>query len=260
VRIGVCLKQVPDAASAVSLGEVAGALADDAVGWVLSPLDRHALEEALRLREVHGGEVTVLHVGPDRPPSVVMEGLALGADSAVHAWEPAFSGLDAFGRATVLAAAIRSALAPFDLILTGQRGMGEDEGQVPGLLAELLDVPQVTGVVRVEKVGDGLRVERDVEGGREIWESELPALLAAHRALNEPRQRSLKGVLAAKKKPLQRLDAAALGLTTEDVAPHVRVEGQEARALRRTVRMIEGTPAEQAHELVSALRKDRVLP
>jgi electron transfer flavoprotein beta subunit len=259
VRIVVCLKQVPDDASAVSLGEAAGALADDALAWVLSPLDRHALEEALRLREVHGGEVTVLHVGPDRPPSVVMEGLALGADSAVHAWDPAFSDLDALGRAKVLAGAIRS-LTPFDLVLTGQRGMGEDEGQVPGLLAELLDVPQVTGVVRVEKVGDGLRVERDVEGGREIWESDLPALLAAHRALNEPRQRSLKGVLAAKKKPLRRLDAAALGLTAEDVAPHVRIEEQEARPLRRAVRMIEGTPSEQVQELVSALRKDRVLP
>jgi electron transfer flavoprotein beta subunit len=259
LRIIVCLKQVPDDSGAVPLG-ADGAWIEEAIAWTLSPLDRHALEEALSLRERHGGSVTVLHVGPDRPPSVLTEGLALGADAAVHLWDESFGVLDACGRARVLAAAIRVALSPFDLILTGQRGLGEDEGQVPGLLAEMLDIPQVTAAVKVELTADGLRAERDVEGGREVWETELPALLSAHKALNVPRQRSLKGVLAAKKKPVQRLDAAAVGLSAAELAPRLRLEGQEASLLRRPVRMLDGAPDAQVRELLRCLRKDGALP
>jgi electron transfer flavoprotein beta subunit len=201
----------------------------------------------------------VLHLGRDRAPSVLTEGLALGADAAFHVWDASLEALDAAGRAVVLAAAIRAALTPFDVILMGERGLGADEGQVPGLLAEALDIPQVTAVVKVDVVAGGLRAERDVEGGREVWETSLPVVLSAHKALNVPRQRSLKGVLAAKKKPVRRLDAAALGLSAEDVAPRVRVERREPRLLRRPVRMLEGPPDVQVRDLLIAMRKDGVL-
>ncbi|HET9316525.1 MAG TPA: electron transfer flavoprotein subunit beta/FixA family protein, partial [Vicinamibacteria bacterium] len=180
--------------------------------------------------------------------------LAMGADSAVHLKDAGFDGLDPLGTARVLAAAIKGLGA--DLVLTGQQGVGGDNSQVPGLLAELLDLPQVTMAVKVE-VGDGqARVEREIEGAREVWETSLPAVISAQKGLNEPRYASLKGIMAAKKKPIEVKDAAALGLDAAALAPRATVASLELPAARQAVRMIEGDADTQVRELLRLLHEE----
>ena len=260
MRIVVGLKQVPDDTFGPPLSWGGDPAASGQQAWMLSPFDRYALEEGLRIRDATSGEVVVAHVGPDHPPSVLTEGLALGADRAVHVWDPALGDLDPLGTARVLACVLRR-LAPVDLILCGQRGVGEEHGQIPGLLAELLDLPQVTFVVRTELLDGGrLRVEREVEGAREIWETSLPAVLSAQKGLNEPRQRSLKGVLGARKKPTERLGTADLTLAGADLAPQLQIDAVRPTAPRGAVRMLTGEPDAQARELVRLLREEGRLP
>jgi electron transfer flavoprotein beta subunit len=255
MKIIVCVKQVPDTETRIRIAPDGKGIVEQDVNWIVSPYDEFAIEEALRLKEKQGGEVVLVGLGPDRVQTALRNGLAMGADSAVHLKDPLFDQTDTLGVARALAAAIKG-LAPFDLVLTGQQGVGGDHSQVPGMLAELLDVPQVTTVVKLE-VGDGkATAEREIEGAHEQWETSLPALLSAQKGLNEPRYASLKGIMAAKKKMIDVKDAAALGLDGEALKPLTHVVGLELPPARATVRMIEGDPATQAKELIRLLHEE----
>jgi electron transfer flavoprotein beta subunit len=254
LKIAVCVKQVPDTETRVRIAPDGKGIVESDVNWIVSPYDEFAIEEALKIREAKGGEVVLVCVGPDRVQSALRNGLAMGADAALHLKDPAFEGLDPLGTARVLAAAIKGVSA--DLILTGQQGVGGDNSQVPGLLAELLDLPQVTMAVKIE-LGEGTaRVDREVEGAHEIWETSLPAVISAQKGLNEPRYASLKGIMAAKKKPLEVKDAAALGLDAAALAPLTRVTALELPPPRPAVKMIEGDPATQVKELLRLLHEE----
>ena len=253
MRVAVCLKQVPDDIGRLLLREDGSGLQEGECTWMLSPFDRYAIEEALRIRAMHGGDCVAIHVGPEHAPSILTEALALGVDSAVHAWDGVFAALDPLGTARTLAAAVRLT-GPFDIILTGQRGVGEDHGQTPGLLAELLDWPQATLAVGLTIESEVARVVREVEDGREEWQVTLPAVISAQKGLNEPRQKSLKGVLAAKQKPMRRVGAAELGIAASDIAPQLRREGLVAALPRMPVQRIAGDPDTQARELIRLLR------
>ncbi|HEX9188781.1 MAG TPA: electron transfer flavoprotein subunit beta/FixA family protein [Vicinamibacteria bacterium] len=252
----VCVKQVPDTETRVKVAPSGDALSEaDVASWIVSPYDEFAVEEALRIKEAKGGEVIAVTAGPDRAQAALRTALAMGADSAVHVKDAALDGTDALGTARALAAAIRS-LGAVDLVLCGQQGVGGDNSQVPGMLAEILDLPQVTVAVKVE-AGDGkATVEREIEGGRETWETPLPAVVSAQKGLNEPRYASLKGIMAAKKKTIQVVDLAALGLDAAAVAPKVRVTALELPPARPAVRLIEGDPAAQAQELIRLLHEE----
>jgi len=256
MKIVVCVKQVPDTETRVKIAPSGTAIAEtDVANWIVSPYDEFAIEEALRIKEAKGGEVVVLTAGPDRAQAALRTGLAMGADSAVHVKDAALDATDTLGTARALAAAVRS-LAPFDLVLCGQQGVGGDHSQVPGMLAELLDLPQVTVVVKLE-LQDGKAVAtREIEGAQEVWETSLPAVISAQRGLNEPRYASLKGIMAAKKKPITALDAAALGLDAAALQPKTRLVALELPPPRPAVRLIEGEPGAQAKELVRLLHED----
>jgi electron transfer flavoprotein beta subunit len=255
MKIIVCVKQVPDTEARLKLSPDAGAIVEADLNWIVSPYDEFAIEEALRQKEKHGGEVVLVSLGPDRAQSALRNGLAMGADSAVHLKDPLFDATDTLGTARALAAAIKT-LAPFDLVLTGQQGVGGDNSQVPGLLAELLDLPQVTVAVKIEIADGKATVEREVEGAHETWETSLPAVVSAQKGLNEPRYASLKGIMAAKKKTIETKDAAALGLDTPSLAPKVRVTALEPPPARAAVRMIEGDPDAQVKELLRLLHEE----
>jgi len=256
MRMVVCVKQVPDTETRVKVAASGRAVAEGEVAnWIVSPYDEFALEEALRLKEAKGGDVVLVTLGPERAQSALRTGLAMGADSAVHVKDPALDGTDTLGTARALAAAIKT-LAPVDLVLCGQQGVGGDHSQVPGMLAELLDVPQVTVAVKIE-VGDGrATIEREIEGGRETWETPLPAVVSAQKGLNEPRYASLKGIMAAKKKPIQVFDLAGLGLDSAAVAPKVSVTTMELPPVRPPVRMVVGDAETQAKELIRLLHEE----
>lgn len=256
MKIVVCVEQVPDTETRVRIAPGGTGISEaDVQKWIVSPYDEFAIEEALRIKEAKGGEVVVLSAGPERVQAALRAGLALGADSAVHVKDAALDATDTLGTARALAAAIRS-LGPVDLVLCGQQGVGGDHSQVPGMLAELLDLPQVTVAVKIT-IGEGqASVEREIEGARETWTTSLPAVISAQKGLNEPRLTKVTGIMAAKKKPIRVLDAAALGLDAAALAPRLRVTGLELPAPRAAVRMVEGDAAAQARELVRLLHDE----
>jgi electron transfer flavoprotein beta subunit len=233
MRIVVCVKQVPDTEARIKIATDGKGVSESELNWIVSPYDEFAIEEALKLKEAKGGEVVLVSVGPDRAQAALRNGLAMGADSAIHMKDPLFDALDAHGTAWALAAAIKP-LGP-DLVLTGQQGVGADQSQVPGMLAEILDLPQVTVAVKIEITDSRATVQREIEGATETWETTLPAVLSAQKGLNEPRYASLKGIMAAKKKPMETLSLADLGIEADQVGLSVawsQVEGTTARPPR----------------------------
>jgi len=254
MKIVVCVKQVPDTEARIKIAPDGKGISESDLNWIVSPYDEFAIEEALKLKEAKGGEVVLVSVGPDRAQSALRNGLAMGADSAIHMKDPLFDTLDSHGTAWALAAAIKP-LGP-DLILAGQQGVGTDNSQVPGMLAEILDLPQVTMAVKIEITDSKAKVQREVEGATETWETTLPAVLSAQKGLNEPRYASLKGIMAAKKKPIQVMDAAAAGLKAEDLAPKTRIVSMELPPSRSAVTMIEGDADTQVKELLRVLHDE----
>jgi electron transfer flavoprotein beta subunit len=255
MKIIVCVKQVPDTETRVRIAASGKAIEEEGINWIVSPYDEFAIEEALRLKEAKGGEVVLVSLGPDRVQTALRTGLAMGADSAVHLKDPLFEQGDTLGTARALAAAIQ-VIGHFDLVLTGQQGVGGDHGQVPGLIAELLDLPQVTMAVKLEIQDGKAVVQREIEGAREVWETSLPAVLSAQKGLNEPRYANLKGIMAAKRKPIEAKDAAALGLDAAALEPRTGVVGMELPPSRPPVRMISGDPEAQAKELLRLLHEE----
>ena len=255
MKIIVCMKQVPDTEARIRIAPEGKAIAEADVNWIVSPYDEFAVEEALKIREAKGGEVVLVCMGSERAQAALRSGLAMGADSALHLKDPAFDAADTLGTARVLAAGIRT-LTPFDLVLAGQQGVGGDNSQIPGLLAELLDLPQVTVAVKIDVQDGKAVVEREIEGAHETWETSLPAVISAQKGLNEPRYASLKGIMAAKKKPIGVVDAVALGLGADALAPKARVVALELPPPRPPIRMIEGDPETQAKELLRLLHEE----
>jgi electron transfer flavoprotein beta subunit len=254
MKIVVCVKQVPDTEARIRISPDGKGIAEGELSWIVSPFDEFAIEEALRIKEKKGGEVILVSLGPDRAQAALRSGLAMGADSALHLKDPLFEGLDPLGTAWALAAAIRP-LSP-DLVLTGQQGVGGDNSQVPGLLAEILDLPQVTMAVKMDIGEAKATIEREIEGAHEVWETTLPAVVSAQKGLNEPRYASLKGIMAAKKKPIETRDATALGLKAEDVRPKTKVVALELPAVRPGVKMIQGDAEAQVKELLRLLHEE----
>jgi len=255
MKIIVCVKQVPDTETRIRIAPEGASIVESDVNWIVSPYDEFAIEEALRMKEAKGGEVILVSLGPDRVQSALRSGLAMGADAAVHLKDPAFDAADTLGVARALAAAIKG-LAPFDIVLTGQQGVGGDNAQIPGLLGELLDLPQVTMAVKVELQDGKAAVTREIEGAHETWETALPAVVSAQKGLNEPRYASLKGIMAAKKKPIDVKDAAGVGLSAADVAAKTRVVGLELPPPRPPIRMVEGDTDTQVRELLRLLHEE----
>jgi electron transfer flavoprotein beta subunit len=254
MKIIVCVKVVPDTAARLKVADGKNIATTD-LTWVISPYDEMAIEEGLKLREKHTGEVILLSLGPERVIAGLRNGLAMGADSAHQIWDSAFENLDASGRATVLAAAIRH-LGGADVVLCGHQGVGDDDSQTAGLIAGALDLPIVSMAVKFEVEGATAVVEREVEGGIEVWDTSLPAVITAQKGLNTPRYAGLKGIMAAKKKPMGVLDAATLGLSADALAAKTERRGMAPPADRPTVKLIPGDPAAQAKELIRLLHEE----
>ncbi len=255
MKIIVCVKVVPDTASRLKVAADGKQIVETDLTWIISPYDEIAIEEGLKLREKHGGEVILLSVGPERVVAGLRNGLAMGADAAHQIWDPAFESPDAAGRATVLAAAIRH-LGGADLVLCGHQGAGEDDAQTAGLLAGALDLPSVSMAIKLDVEGTAVVVEREVEGGIEVWDATLPAVITTQKGLNTPRYAGLKGIMAAKKKPMGVLDVAALGLSADALLARTERRSMAPPADRPPVQLIQGDPATQAKELIRLLHEE----
>ena len=201
MKIVVCIKQVPDSETKVVIKEGENWIDDTGVNYVINPYDEYALEEAIRIKEKQGGEVIVVSLGPDRTVNSIRTALAMGASSGIHIKaNTMYHGLSA---AKLLAETIKP-LNP-DLILLGKQAIDDDNMQIGPMVAELLNLPCVTVVSKLDIIPstqDGGTAEREIEGGKEIIEFPLPAVITAQKGLNEPRYPSLKGMMLAKSKPI----------------------------------------------------------
>jgi len=258
VKIGVCIKQVPDTETKVRIAADGRSIDETGVTFVISPYDEYALEEALRIKDKQPGEVVVFTVGDERAATSLRTALAMGADRAVHLKDAAFEGSDAVGLSRILAAALKP--ESFDLILMGKQAVGTDRGQIGPRVAELLGMPHVSVITHLEMTEKTFRAHREIEGAHEVVEGSTPVLLTAQKGLNEPRYASLKGILAAKKKELKVLGAADLGLdpaTVGKAGSRTRWEKLELPPARTAGKLLKDMePAAAARELVRLLREE----
>jgi electron transfer flavoprotein beta subunit len=249
VQIAVLTKLIPNPEATPRL-DADGLLVRE--GGVLDQGDEFGLELALRLVEAGEGEVTAVSMGPDDAATAIRRALSMGAHRGVHISDPALRGADALVTARVLAAALRR--SPFDLIVAGVESADGYTGTMPVTLAELLEVPSVTAVRALTVEGDALRLERQTASGYDVLSCPMPAVITVTAGATEPRYPSLKGIMAAKQKPLEQLDAAALGLSPDDLRASQRVlevHDAPAAAGGETIQAAEA-PARIADLLVEA--------
>ncbi|HEY6792262.1 MAG TPA: electron transfer flavoprotein subunit beta/FixA family protein [Trebonia sp.] len=215
LNIVVLVKQVPDTESERKLVPGAGTLDRAAADGLINELDEYAIEEGLRIAEAHGGEVTILSVGPARAAESIRKALSMGADKAIHVLDDGIAGSDALATSAVLAAALGQ--AGFDLVIAGAESTDARTGVIPAMLAERLGVPQLTLASKVDIAGTEVTVRRVNDEGLDVVAAPLPAVISVLEKINEPRYPSFKGIMAAKKKPVQTLSLADLGVSAQVV-------------------------------------------
>ncbi len=244
MKIAVCVSHVPDTETKVKVGSDGKTIDPAGVNYVLNPYDEFGVEEALKIREKDGGEVVAISLGGDANKETLRKALAMGADKAVLL--KGDGERDSYAVAKSIAEYLKS-YEP-DLILVGKQSIDYDNLQVGGLIAEFLDLPSVSVVVKLEIAGGKITAEREIEGAHEHVEVTLPCVVAAQRGLNEPRYPSLKGIMQAKKKPIEVLDAAP-------VESRVKVLAMKKPPKKQPGKIVgEGTDA--VPELVRLLREE----
>ncbi len=250
----ICMKQVPDTETRFQVRD--GTIVEEGIQYVVNPYDEYAIEECLLKKEAAGeGKVTVICVGPDRAREAILQALALGCDEAIHLNDPAFEGGDAFTAATVLAAAVNK-VGEYDFVFAGKQGVDNDNAQVGILLAEMLDLPHVSVITKLDVTDGQATAQREVEGGKQVVETPLPAVFTAQKGLNEPRYPSFRGIRQAKRKPYTTWTAADLGLDPATLEAKSEWVSVTLPPERGGGKVIEGEPAEAAKELVRLLREE----
>jgi len=200
VNIAVCVKQVPDTETKIRIKPDKKGIEEGEINFILNPYDEFAVEEGLKVKESNGGEITIISLGPDRVTSAIRSALAMGADRAIHIKTD-----DMPVDPRVTAAALVEVLkeGDFDLIFLGKQAIDDDHQQIGPIIAEMLGISSANVVTKLTISDNKVQAERQIEGGFERIECETPAVITAQRGLNEPRYASLKGIMAAKKIPIE---------------------------------------------------------
>jgi electron transfer flavoprotein beta subunit len=249
MKIAVCIKQVVTREWQLRVNESKTWIRDHDASWEPNEPDAYALEEALRLKEKHGGEVVVVSAGPARVQQAIRDALARGADRALHIESDALAAADAFAVADALAAALKD--EQVDLVLTGLQSDDQGFASVGVILAEKLGLPHATIIMEVDASSGALRVKRELEAGWFQWVTmPLPAVLTIQSGINQLRYATLKGIMAAKKKEIKKVAAPASAEGKQQiVSVYFPEKGKKTQ-------MIAGSPADAAAELVKKLRED----
>ncbi|MFF5992250.1 electron transfer flavoprotein subunit beta/FixA family protein [Prauserella flavalba] len=214
-NIVVLVKQVPDTYSERKLSEGDHTLDRESADAVIDEINERSVEEALKIKEAGEGEVTVLCVGPDRATDAIRKALSMGADKAIHVSDESLHGSDMVATAKVIAAALGK--TEYDLVIAGNEASDGRGGAIPAMLAELLGLPQLTHARQLTVEGTSIKVDRETEEGLTHLEASLPAVVSVTEKINEPRYPSFKGIMAAKKKPVETLTVADLGVDAGEV-------------------------------------------
>ena len=252
MNIIACVKQVPDTETLIKVKPDGSGIVEDGIKWVMNPYDEFGVEEALKLKEKLGGDVTIVSVGPARAMETIRTALAMGAEKGIHIDDPSLNGADAYTTASALAAAIKG--LPCDIIFCGQRAIDGDAGQVGSVLADMLGLPSVTLVTKLEIAGTAVKAQKAIEGATVTIETSLPCVITAQKGLNEPRYASMPGIMKAKKKPVDVKNAAAIGVTA---AVKAKVAKTVPPPARPPGKILQGDdPALKAQELMKLLREE----
>ncbi|WP_078391870.1 electron transfer flavoprotein subunit beta/FixA family protein [Shouchella patagoniensis] len=252
MNIYVILKRTFDTEEKISISN--GKVQEEGAEFIINPYDEYAVEEALVLRDEHGGEVTVVTVGEEEAEKQLRTALAMGADKGVLIDREEIDESDPFTTASLLYAFFKDKDA--DIILAGNVAVDGGSGQVGPRLAELLGIGQVTTITSILVSGDKATIVRDVEGDEETVEATLPLLVTAQQGLNDPRYPSLPGIMKAKKKPLEVLDLDDLDVDEDDVEAKTIVQEVYLPLEKQAGKKLEGEPSEQVKELVSLLKSE----
>ena len=256
MEIIVLLKQVPATESFIGIADDGLSIKTEDIKWVINPYDEFAVEEALRIKEAQGGSVTIVSAGQERAVEAIRTALAMGADKGLLIKDPVVDNCDALGIARILAAAVKD--LQFDLFITGQRAVDDDNFQVGTAVAEFLGIPNISLVIK-EEIADGkIKCQRTVEGGTVVLEAPLPALFTTQRGLNEPRYASLPGIMKAKKKPLDIKSFSDIGIDASEIGePKSKILAMKLPPEREGGRIIKGDSSQSiAAELAKALNEE----
>jgi len=252
MNIVVCIKQTFDTEAKIVL-DGSGKIDANGVNLIINPYDEYAIEEGIRLKEKLGGTVTVVSMGGAQGQAALRTALAMGIDKAVLVSDPAIN-VDEWGSAEILAKAISQ--IPYDIVLAGRIAVDDGSSQVAVRLAEVLNVPSVSSILKLEVNGTQATVTREIDGGTELIEVALPAVMTAQKGLNDPRYPSVAGIMKAKKKELKTFTLADLGLSAGDLAPKMNVQKYTLPQPRKAGQKIPGEAAQAAHELARLLREE----
>lgn len=252
MNIYVIMKRTFDTEEKIDIQN--GSVVEDGAEFIINPYDEYAIEEAIQKRDEFGGEVTVVTVGNEDAEKELRTALAMGADKAVLINSEDLDETDQYTTSVILAKYFED--KEYDLIIGGNVSVDKSSGQVGPRLAELLDIPFVTTITKLDIDGDNVTIERDVEGDLEIIETKLPVLVTAQQGLNEPRYPSLPGIMKAKKKPLEEIDLDDLGIDEDDVEAKTETIERYLPPAKQAGKILEGEIADQVKELVELLRSE----
>ncbi len=256
MKIFVFVKRVPDTESKIKINHETNRVVEEGLNFVVSPYDEYAVEEALRIKEAKGGQVTVFSVGSDETRTVLKKCLAMGADEAVLIKDDTDETYDALRTAKIIAQVLKKKHTEFELLLFGKQSVGADNSQVPSMVAALLDLPQVNVVTKLEMEGNSGTAHREIEGGLERVSFPLPAVISAQKGLNEPRYETLKGIMAAKRKEIPVVTLQELEFQPEELDPGLELVKIESPPSRQAGQIIEEEPVAAAKKLVEFLRQN----
>jgi len=242
VNIAVCIKQVPDTETKIKLSGDKKTVIEDDINFILNPYDEFAVEEALKIAEEQGGEVTVISLGPDRIVPAIRSALAMGAHKAIRI-NADNNPEDPLVIADALAGVLKD--GQYDMIFLGKQAIDDDHSQMASLLSVKIDMPAVTVVVKLEVDGNSVKAEREIDGAHEIIECTMPVIIGAQRGLNEPRYASLKGIMKAKKIQIEEVEVplreSQLNVVGFDYPPEKapgKIIGKDASAVPELVRLL----------------------
>lgn len=260
MKIVVCVKHVPDPNLPMRVDPATRRLVRDPVQSILDPADEYGLEAGLRLAEQHGGEVVAVSMGPEAAEDALRRAMAMGAERAILISDPALAGSDALATAHALAEVIRGE-AP-DVVICATESTDAYSGMVPGALAEILGLPQLTFARTADVAGTTLTIQRATDSGYQTVAAELPALLTVTASIAEPRYPSFKGLMAAKRKPIDTRALATLGLSPDEVGESgakervVRVEG--VREEKQGVKITDDGTGSAVDDIVEFLKRIQI--
>jgi len=260
VNIIVCVKQVPDT-SEVKINPETGTLIREGVPSIINPLDMHAIEAGLQIKEKTGGRVTVLSMGPPQAETALRDAISMGADDAVLLTDRAFAGSDTWATSYTLSSAISKLNA--DIIICGKQAIDGDTAQVGPEVAEFLNIPHISYVRKIENVAESsIKVQRLMDEGYDVVETKLPVLLTVVKELNEPRLPSLRGKMTAKKAEIKKWSASDIGADENNTGlkgSPTQVRNIFAPEAKKDRTMLEGKPEEQVDALIQELRRLKCL-